>query len=76
METVISPGIDAPPCPPAAWRCQEEEEEVLHHPQEEQAQEEEGQARCAQVLQGRTPLPIMHLVVCLGLSSSRCSLAV
>ena len=36
----------------AAWWCQEEEEEVLHHPQEEQAQEEEGQARCAQILQG------------------------
>lgn len=36
----------------AAWWCQKEEEEVLHHPQEEQAQEEEGQARCAQILQG------------------------
>lgn len=36
----------------ARW-CQKEEEEVLHHPQEEQAQEEEGQARRAQILQGK-----------------------
>lgn len=47
-----SPGVHAALGAEAAWWCQEEEEEVLHHPQEEQAQEEEGQAGCAQILQG------------------------
>lgn len=52
-ELSFAAGVNAPPGAAAAWWCQEKEEEVLHHPQEEQAQEEEGQAGCAQILQGR-----------------------
>ena len=40
-------GVEAP------RRCQETQEEELHHTQEAETQAQEGQARCAQVLQGR-----------------------
>merc|ERR1719323_1442524 len=51
--TTTSRGVYPSPRPQAQGRSQEEEEEELHHPQEDQAQEEEGQARRAEVLQGR-----------------------
>ena len=46
-------GVDPSPRSSAeGWR-QETQEEELHHPQEDQAQEKEGEAGCAQILQGR-----------------------
>lgn len=45
-------GVDPALGAQTSWWCQEEEEEVLHDSKEEQAQEEEGQAGCAQILQG------------------------
>lgn len=58
-----SVGVDPALGAEAARRCQEKEEEVLHHPQEEQAQEEEGQARCAQILQGKNPRVLLVLII-------------
>lgn len=45
-------GVDAALGAQTSWWRQKEEEEVLHDSKEEQAQEKEGQAGCAQVLQG------------------------
>lgn len=61
LSSCLCTGVHSTPGAEAAWRCQEEEEEVLHHPQEEQTQEEEGQAGCAQVLQGRTSCSVQVL---------------
>lgn len=45
-------GVDPALGAQTSWWRQKEEEEVLHDSKEEQAQEEEGQAGCAQILQG------------------------
>lgn len=45
-------GVNAALGAQTSWWRQKEEEEVLHDSKEEQAQEEEGQAGCAQILQG------------------------